>query len=141
MPERPSCIGTRHVGPLMLSWRSMARPERPIASSVIGHRTLRPRAGSLGGKAARETFLAYAREHYEGGLPRYVEPSFAHYLKCGLFSEGFLRARCEACGHDPLVAFSCRSRTVCPSCTGRRMANAASAIVDRVLPDVPAAPS
>ena len=84
-----------------------------------------------------ESFLAYAREHYDRGLPPYVENELRAYLKCGVFSEGFIRARCDACGHDLLVAFSCKSRTVCPSCTGRRMANTASAIVDRVLPDVP----
>ncbi len=84
-----------------------------------------------------ESFLAYAREHYEGGLPRYVENELRAYLKCGSFSEGFVRCHCDTCGHDLLVAFSCKSRTVCPSCTGRRMANTASAIVDRMLPDVP----
>jgi hypothetical protein len=55
----------------------------------------------------------------------------------GLFSESFLRCRCDACGHDLLVAFSCKSRTVSPSCAGRRMANVSATIVDRVLPDVP----
>jgi hypothetical protein len=84
-----------------------------------------------------ESFLAYAREHYDSGLPRYVENELRAYLRCGLFSEGFLRCRCDACGHDLLVAFSCKSRTVCPSCAGRRMANASATIVDRVLPDVP----
>ncbi len=84
-----------------------------------------------------ESFLAYTREHYERGLPRYVEDELRAYLRCGVFSEGFLRARCEACGHDLLIAFSCKSRTTCPSCAGRRMANTAAAIVDRVLPDVP----
>ena len=84
-----------------------------------------------------ESFLAHAREHYDGGLPRYVEAELRAYLKCGAFSEGFTRARCDACGHDLLVAFSCKTRTACPSCSGRRMANTAAAIVDRVLPDVP----
>jgi hypothetical protein len=84
-----------------------------------------------------ETFLAYARDNYEGGLPRYVEDELRAYLNCGVFSEGFVRARCDACGHDLLVAFSCKSRTTCPSCAGRRMANTAAAVVDRVLPDVP----
>lgn len=84
-----------------------------------------------------ESFLAHAREHYDRGLPRYVEAELRAYLKCGLFSEGFTRARCDACGHDLLIAFSCKSRTVCTSCIGRRMANTASAVVDRVLPDVP----
>jgi hypothetical protein len=84
-----------------------------------------------------ESFLAYAREHYDGGLPRYVEQEFRAYLACGDFSRGFTRLSCEACGHDLLVAFSCGSRSICPSCTGRRMANVAAFLVDRVVPDVP----
>jgi hypothetical protein len=84
-----------------------------------------------------ESFLAYAREHYEGGLPRYVEQEFRAFLACGDFSRGFTRLACDACGHDLLVAFSCGSRSICPSCTGRRMANAGAFLVDRVLPDVP----
>ena len=83
------------------------------------------------------SFIAYAREHYDGGLPRYVEQELRAYLACGIFSEGFTRCWCETCGHDLLVAFSCKSRTACPTCAGRRMANTAAAIVDRVLPDVP----
>lgn len=71
-----------------------------------------------------ESFLAYAREHYDGGLPRYVENELRSYLACGDFSLGFTRLSCEACGHDLLVAFSCGSRSICPSCTGRRMRNA-----------------
>src|SRR5262245_11384304 len=84
-----------------------------------------------------ESFLAYAREHYEGGLPRYVEQELRGYLACGDFSVGFTRLSCDACGHDLLVAFSCGSRSICPSCTGRRMANAGAFLVDRVFPDVP----
>jgi hypothetical protein len=84
-----------------------------------------------------ESFLAYAREHYSGGLPRYVEQELRAFLKCGLFSEGFVRCHCDSCGHDLLVAFSCHGRSICPSCCGRRMANGAAHLVDRVLPDVP----
>jgi hypothetical protein len=84
-----------------------------------------------------ESFLAYAREHYSVGLPRYVEQELRSFLRCGLFCEGFMRAHCDACGHDLLVAFSCHGRSVCPSCCGRRMANGAAHLVDRILPDVP----
>lgn len=83
------------------------------------------------------SFLAFTREHYEGGLPSYVERELRAYLKCGVFAEGFTRVHCDACGHDLLVAFSCHGRSVCPSCCGRRMANTAAHLVDRVLPDVP----
>jgi Transposase zinc-binding domain len=89
------------------------------------------------GNAGDQSFLAHARENYDGGLPRYVEQELRSFLKCGVFSEGFTRARCDACGHDLLVAFSCHGRSICPSCCGRRMANGAAHLVDRVLPDVP----
>jgi len=88
-------------------------------------------------RANLESFLAYARANYHGGLPRYVEQEFRAYIRCGDFSEGFSRAHCDACGHDLLVAFSCHGRSICPSCCGRRMANVAAHLVDRVLPDVP----
>lgn len=83
-----------------------------------------------------ETFLRFTRETYEKPLPRYVENELRAYLKCGVFAHGFVRARCDACGHDLFVAFSCKRRDVCPSCAGRRMANTAAHLVDRVLPDV-----
>ena len=88
-------------------------------------------------RANLESFLTYARANYDGGLPRYVEQEFRAYIRCGDFSEGFSRAHCDACGHDLLVAFSCHGRSICPSCCGRRMANVAAHLVDRVLPDVP----
>lgn len=84
-----------------------------------------------------ETFLAHARESYGAPLPRYVEDEFREYLRCGVFAYGFLRARCESCDHDLLVAFSCKLRGLCPSCAGRRMANEAATLVDRILPAVP----
>jgi hypothetical protein len=83
------------------------------------------------------SFLAHAREHYDRGLPAYVEAELRAYMKCGVFAEGFTRAHCDSCGHDLLVAFSCHGRSICPSCCGRRMANTAAHLVDRVLPDVP----
>jgi hypothetical protein len=131
-----------HDGP----GREIQRPERGTETRVGRARGRpRPRAPAAPTETVLydlvrenlESFVAYAREHYDGGLPQYVEREMRAYLKCGVFSEGFTRARCDACGHDLLVAFSCKTRTVCPSCTGRRMANAAAAIVDRVLPDVP----
>lgn len=84
-----------------------------------------------------ETFLRWTRETYDKPLPRYVEEELRAYLRCGVFAHGFVRMHCDACGHDLLVAFSCKGRSMCPSCAGRRMANTAAHLVDRVLPDVP----
>lgn len=84
-----------------------------------------------------ETFLAHARESYERPLPHYVEQELRGYLRCGVFAHGFVRCHCDTCGHDLLVAFSCKGRGICPSCAGRRMSNTAAHLVDRVLPAVP----
>ena len=44
---------------------------------------------------------------------------------------------CDACNQSALVAFACKARAVCPSCTGRRMAETAAHLCDHVLPEVP----
>jgi hypothetical protein len=45
---------------------------------------------------------------------RYVEAELRGYLRCGVFAHGFVRAHCDGWGHDVLVAFSCKARSVCP---------------------------
>jgi hypothetical protein len=83
-----------------------------------------------------ETFLARAREG-DRPAPRFIEQELRAYLQCGILAHGFLRLHCDACGHDRLVAFSCKRRGFCPSCGGRRMADTAAHLVDSVLPEVP----
>ena len=39
-------------------------------------------------------------------LPGYVQQEFEEYLKCGRLEHGSLRARCETCHAEHLVAFS-----------------------------------
>lgn len=63
--------------------------------------------------------------------------NWRNYLACGVLAHGFVRVRCVDCGFDRLVAFGCKGRAVCPSCRGRRMADAAAHLVDRVLPRAP----
>ena len=70
-------------------------------------------------------------------LPAFVEREFEKYLACGILAHGFARCHCDACGFDRIVAFSCKCRGWCPSCIGRRMADTAACLTDRVLPDVP----
>jgi hypothetical protein len=84
-----------------------------------------------------EAFLRYARDEYSAPLPKYVEDEFRSLLSCGDFSRGFIVVRCQACDDHLAVAFSCKRRTACPSCAGRRMAAEAALLVDRVLPCVP----
>jgi hypothetical protein len=86
-----------------------------------------------------ESWLAQLRETDPDNdpIPWYVEQDFRRYLDCGLLCCGFARARCQACGHNFLLAFSCSTRGVCPSCTTRHMAETAAHLVDHVFPQVP----
>jgi hypothetical protein len=70
-------------------------------------------------------------------LPGYVDQEFEAYLKCGRLEHGFLRARCDSCHAEHLVAFSCKKRGFCPSCGARRMAESAALLVDEVFPEQP----
>ena len=70
-------------------------------------------------------------------LPQFIKDEFDAFLECGILAHGFLRLRCGDCGHDKLVAFSCKRRGFCPSCGARRMAQTAAHLVDHVIPHVP----
>jgi hypothetical protein len=99
-----------------------------------------------------ETFLAQAAhaDPMGYGLPTWVEKDFRAYLRCGVLAHGVARARCEDCGHERLIAFSCKGRGICPSCNTRRMApphatyvargpraELAAHLTDHVLPHLP----
>ena len=49
-----------------------------------------------------------------------IEGAVFAFLECGIPENGVARVRCSGCGHDFFVAFSCRTRVVCPNCTTRR---------------------
>ena len=70
-------------------------------------------------------------------VPAFVERELRALLQCGIHAGGFVRVRCPSCRRDTAVAFSCKGRGICPSCGGRRMADAAAHWLDHVLPDVP----
>ncbi len=97
------------------------RPERTVLYQVV--------------QCHLEGWLAQHREadpdHDPG--PWYVERDYRRYLDCGLLCCGFARARCQACGHDFLLAFSCSTRGVCPSCATRHMADECRA---RIVPTI-----
>lgn len=84
-----------------------------------------------------ETCRAEADRARDGrGLPRFIEQEFREFLQCGMLAGGFARFRCDDCGLNRLVPFSCKGRGFCPSCGGRRMAQRAAHLVDDVFPAV-----
>ena len=82
------------------------------------------------------TFIA-AREAEGRPLPGFVVDELEAFLKCGIPAFGFLRLRCNGCGREMIVAFSCKLRGFCPSCCAKRAAEAAAHLIDNVLPLVP----
>src|SRR5262249_42780194 len=63
-----------------------------------------------------EAFLASVAEAGDGvGVPQFVEREFRKFLTCGVFEHGVARFRCEGCGREHLVPFSCKGRAWCPS--------------------------
>jgi hypothetical protein len=75
-----------------------------------------------------ETMLAEAREVSDSGagLPFFVERELRAYVDCGDLSRGFLQVRCDGCGDELLVGFSCKSRAAWPSQSVHRRAIAST---------------
>ena len=80
---------------------------------------------------------AEARSDHGFGYPAHVKREFERYLACGQFAHGFSRFSCTDCGFERIVPHSCKGRSICPSCTCRRMADTAARLVDHVLPLAP----
>lgn len=120
-----SCVFERHEGAASASLPRTYRPRAPQKTAL--HRVV------------RENLLNFLAEGVEQsvsgeGYPYYVEKEFRSYLNCGDLSQGFARIRCQDCGYEQLLPFSCKNRGVCPSCTARRMSDEAAYLVDILLP-------
>ena len=83
------------------------------------------------------TFFAQAEDAAGADLPQFVKDEFDAFLECGILAHGFLRPRCENCGHDKLLAFSCKRRGFCPSYGARRMSQTAAQLTDHVFHRLP----
>ena len=89
------------------------------------------------GAAARGQLIAHTEASTGSELPGFIKDEFDAFMECGILAHGFLRLRCGDCGHDKLLAFSCKRRGFCPSCGARRMSQTAAHLVDHVIPQVP----
>ena len=76
----------------------------------------------------------FNKENIGVHLPYHLEREFKKYLRCGNLAFGMARFHCSLCQKDKLVAFSCKGRTLCPSCTGRRMSDTAKHLIEEVIP-------
>jgi len=83
----------------------------------------------------RETaFYRLVEEHYErfeqvyperyedryGFFRPVIRETVYKYLGCGDLKQGFARVRCRDCGHEYLLAYSCKRRYFCTSCHTKR---------------------
>jgi hypothetical protein len=62
-----------------------------------------------------------------------VLESFDAYLNCGILRHGCARAVCEECNHSELIAFSCKERVLCPSCSAKRSHIFAETLNENIL--------
>jgi hypothetical protein len=67
----------------------------------------------------------------------YVTDVIYRYLDCGDLHLGFARVRCQECGHEYLLAFSCKRRHFCPSCHQKRVVEFGEWLCTQVLKLVP----
>jgi hypothetical protein len=58
---------------------------------------------------------ARARSEHGFGYPRFIEHTFRRLDNCGIVSKGFSRVRCQSCGYERLLGFSCKTK-VCILC-------------------------
>lgn len=72
------------------------------------------------------------QEQY-GFLRKNVLESFDAYLNCGILKHGCARAVCEECNHSELIAFSCKERVLCPSCSAKRSHIFAETVHEQIL--------
>ena len=125
----------------MLAGGLYERTSGAAGQPLAGYRRREPEHTVLHELVARygQTMLAEVRaaDPEGGGLPRHVERELTEYLRCGVLAHGFARVRCTTCHEEIVVAFSCKRRGLCPSCTARRMADTAAHLVDHVLPRAP----
>jgi ribosomal protein S27E len=87
-----------------------------------------------------ETFVQIYDEHFSrqyGFWRPYVEQVIHRYLDCGNLHNGFARVKCKDCGHEYLLAFSCKRRHFCPSCHQKRVVEFGEWLCMDVLKKIP----
>ena len=87
-----------------------------------------------------ETYESIYEEKYEpeyGYLRTEIKESIKKYLDCGIMEHGMARIYCKKCGKDYFVAFSCKTRFFCPSCSQKRTLIWSDWVMENVVKNVP----
>jgi endogenous inhibitor of DNA gyrase (YacG/DUF329 family) len=72
-----------------------------------------------------------------GFFRSYVKQVIYRFLDCGVLHNGFARVKCETCGHEYLLGFSCKRRHFCPSCHQKRVVEFGEWLCEEVLKAIP----
>ncbi len=126
----------------------MTRPRCSRPSASLWHPTAQPRYRARNPRATPLYRLVEAHfdevkglwvERFErrcGFWRSFIDEQVLRYLDCGLFENGFARIRCPECAEGYLLAFSCKTRELCPSCAAKRSAATAALLAEDVLEEV-----
>jgi len=111
------------------------QPQRAPDGAALRYERHRPEQTTLYRLVQQHaaSFIAHTEASTGAELPRFIKDEFEAFPECGILAHGFLRLRlrlrCGECGHDKLLAFSCKRRGFCPSCGARRMSQTAAHLV------------
>lgn len=108
---------------------SVYRPRRPQASplwQVVHH-------------CWSDFESGYEKRHrpIHGPLRRDAVDVVRQFHRCGDLAAGFTRLQCPDCGHERLLAFTCKTRHFCPSCHQRKVRQTGDWIARVLCFDVP----
>jgi len=97
----------------------------PCCGATRFYRPRQPQKTQLYRAVAENLHLFYATydERFltqHGPLTVRARRTLEGYLRCGRHEFGFGRAKCDRCGRELLVAYSCQLRGVCSSCQQKR---------------------
>ena len=116
--------------------------EAALDTSTKHYRSRKPQ-NSQYYKCVQDHFEAFEQVYEEkfsrqyGFFRPYVKDVIYRYLDCGILQNGFARVKCSDCGHEYLLAFSCKRRHFCPSCHQKRVVEFGEMLCTEVLKKIP----
>ena len=87
-----------------------------------------------------EEFLSEYENRFQksfGYFRPVIQKVVGKYLDCGNPFCGFARIRCQKCGKEYLLSFSCKVRGFCPSCHAKRLEEWGEWMREKLILDVP----